>query len=275
MAKINVTQQMINEYRKLTGNYVLSDFAISEKIEQDIRSGKLPKEFAGLATDAQNVGRKAASSNLFGYGFNTDIDDPFSIEKTPVYPEIQPTESQSEAIGFLKDLTNEAETTFKNREDEAGALSATINAGHEVINWWRKNFENRQNDFAKSTVKKELKDLKDDLQLLEQASKGQVGYTDFLGNTRIKSFEEVFKQRRGVKFDKKAVADCTKKAEQFAAIKTSVEMINNTKETLGYTTKGDVHSQMYPQEASSAIIKAFQLSGISSLEEMNKIFWNN
>ena len=47
MAKINVTQQMINEYRKLTGNYVLSDFAISEKIEQDIRSGKLPKEFAG------------------------------------------------------------------------------------------------------------------------------------------------------------------------------------------------------------------------------------
>ena len=92
---------MINEYRKLTGNYVLSDFAISEKIEQDIRSGKLPKEFAGLATDAQNVGRKAASSNLFGYGFNTDIDDPFSIEKTPVYPEIQPTESQSEAIGFL------------------------------------------------------------------------------------------------------------------------------------------------------------------------------
>ena len=35
MAEIKVTQQMINEYRAVTGNYVLTDSVIAEKIKNE------------------------------------------------------------------------------------------------------------------------------------------------------------------------------------------------------------------------------------------------
>lgn len=281
MTGFNVQQRAtIDNYRsrhKL--GFVLSDEAIVELIKKDMeQTGVVYAGFESLAKSVAKSHIKQPTSNaninvktnnrasIFGSQNTDNYAEPLTI----AYPEIQPTESQREAINFLKDITSDAEITFKNREDEAGLLSATVNAGHEVINWWRKTFENRQNDYAKSTVKKELQRAKEDLQLLERASKGQADYTDFLGNTHIRNFEDVFKQRRGVKFDEKAIADCTEKAEQFAAIKTTVEMINQTKQILGYTTKGDIHSQINPQEASSTIIKAFQLSGINSIEEMNK-----
>lgn len=72
MASIHITQQMVNEYRVLTKNYVLSDAVISEMIIRDLESGKLSKEFATLALDAQKADFNTVSSNLFGYGFNTD-----------------------------------------------------------------------------------------------------------------------------------------------------------------------------------------------------------
>lgn len=113
----------------------------------------------------------------------------FSEKNDVIYPKIKPTESQSEAISFLKDLTGDAETTFKNREEEAGALSYVVNTWQEAFN----------KEYAKSTVKKELDMAKEDLKLLEQAGQGQLVYTDILGNTNVRSFEDVFKQRRGVK----------------------------------------------------------------------------
>ena len=278
MAEFNVQQKAtIDNYRSAKNlGFVLSDEAVAELIKKEMeQTGVVYAGFESLAKSVakshikqpkQNTNTNAniktySAVSIFGTRNVSSEINPYSVERTTItYPEIQPTESQSEAINFLKDLTNEAETTFKNREDEAGALSTVVNIWHESL----------KDQYAKSNVKKELQSAKDDLQMLERASKGQVGYTDFFGNTHIRSFEDVFKQRRGVKFDEQAVTDCTEKAEQFAAIKTSVEMINQTKQTLRYTTKGDVHSQMNPQEASSAIIKAFQLSGVNSLDEINK-----
>ena len=276
MTKFNVQQKAtIDNYRSTHKlGFVVTDEYIAELIKKDMeQTGVVYAGFESLAksvakshikqpTQNTNTNVKTnATASIFGTQIvDNEFDLGFSGKTTNTYPEIQPTESQSEAINFLKDITSDAETTFKNREDEAGALSVVVNTWQEVFN----------KQYAKSTVKKELQTAKEDLRYLEQASKGQIGYTDFLGNNHIRSFEDVFKQRRGVKFNEQAVADCTQKAEQFAAIKTSVEMINQTKQILGYTTKGDVHSQMNPQEASSAIVKAFKLSGINSLDEINK-----
>lgn len=276
MSKFSVQQKAtIDSYRTAKNlGFVVTDEYIAELIKKEMeKSGTVYPGFEGLAKSVAKIKVKqplqneitSVNTTTTNSIFGTQVVDNglslgFSEKNDVIYPKIKPTESQSEAISFLKDLTGDAETTFKNREEEAGALSYVVNTWQEAFN----------KEYAKSTVKKELDMAKEDLKLLEQASQGQLVYTDILGNTNVRSFEDVFKQRRGVKFDEKAVADCTEKAEQFAAIKTSVEMINKTKETLGYTTKGDVHSQMTPQESSAAIVKAFQLSGVNSLDEMNK-----
>ena len=81
MAEIKITQQMIDYYRSKTGNAVLLDSAIIDLIEKDIETGKLPKQFATLASDAQKTGYNAASSNLFGYGFDTDSNIGLTFER--------------------------------------------------------------------------------------------------------------------------------------------------------------------------------------------------
>ena len=195
MAEFNVQQKAtIDNYRSTHKlGFVVTDEYIAELIKKEMeQTGVVYAGFESLAksvaksqikqpTQNTNANVKInATASIFGTQIvDNEFDLGFSGKTTNTYPEIQPTESQSEAINFLKDITSDAETTFKNREDEAGGLSATVNAGYEVSNWWRKTFENRQNDYAKSTVKKELQAAKEDLQLLEQASKGQVGYTDF------------------------------------------------------------------------------------------------
>ena len=173
---------------------------------------------------------------------------------------VTPLASHQEALGFLQQITNEADTAFQAREKESGVMSSVVNTWQEMFN----------EQYARSTVQRELTTAKEDLRLLEKASKGELQETDFLGNTRNKSFEEVFKERRGVEFNSEAIEDCTEKAQEYAVAKTSVEMANKIKQVLKYTTKGDVTSQMRPQDSAKAIIKAFQFSGVGSLEEMNK-----
>jgi len=96
MAGVNVTTQMIKEYRALMGNFILSDSAILEMIKKDIETGKLPKEFATLATDAQKVGYNANTSNLFGFGFNTNTAMGLSFERTT--PKTNQNEQQAKKI---------------------------------------------------------------------------------------------------------------------------------------------------------------------------------
>lgn len=82
MAEIKITQQMIDYYRSKPGNAVLLDSTIIDLIKKDIETGKLPKQFATLASDAQKTGYNATSSNLFGYGFGADSNMGLSFERT-------------------------------------------------------------------------------------------------------------------------------------------------------------------------------------------------
>ena len=106
MAEIKITQQMIDYYRSKPGNAVLLDSAIIDLINKDIETGKLPKEFATLASDAQKTGYNVTSSNLFGYGFDTNTDIGLTFERTTVpdnKPEIKA--DQPLTLGdFVEDL---------------------------------------------------------------------------------------------------------------------------------------------------------------------------
>lgn len=87
MADIKITQQMIDFYRNKPGNSVLLDSAIIDLINKDIETGKLPKEFALLATDVQKAGYSIANSNLFGYGFDINANSGLQFERTTTQEE--------------------------------------------------------------------------------------------------------------------------------------------------------------------------------------------
>ena len=167
MAEFNVQQKAtIDNYRtaKKLG-FVLSDEAVAELIRKEIEeSGTIYPGFESLARTVVKSQVKSPSqtaqtpvkpnTSIFGSEIIFDDTDPFSIERTTkTNTEIQLTPSQNNAINFLKDLTGEAETTFKNREDESGVLSGVVNTWQEVFN----------KQYAKSTVKKEIQSAKEDL----------------------------------------------------------------------------------------------------------------
>ena len=277
MAEFSVQQKATIENYRSTHNlgFVVTDEYIAELIKKDMEQpGVVYAGFESLAksvaksqvkqpSQGENTKSKGASS-IFGTQIIENDYNPYGIEKKEdSFSEIQLTQSQQEAITFLNNLTKEAKAIFENREKEAGFISELLNQEHERINTQLEHYANEKNYYAKSALKSELSATEKDIQLLEQASRGEVGYVDFWGNPRVKSFEEVFKEVRGVKFDEKAIAKCTEKAQQLATIKTTVERINQIKQTLGYTTKGDRHSQINPEGASSAIINAFNMCGLS------------
>lgn len=96
MADVRITRELINYYRSKPENLLLHESAIIEKIEKDIETGKLPKEFATLATDAQKVGYNANSSNVFGFGFNADTSTGLYFERTT--PQVKQNEQQAKKI---------------------------------------------------------------------------------------------------------------------------------------------------------------------------------
>lgn len=111
MAEIKVTQQMINEYRAVTGNYVLTDSAIAEKIKNE----PLPEGFNLLAFEAQKAGYHADSSNLFGYGFDTNTDIGLTFERTTVPDNKAETKAEQPlTLGdFVEDLDKKSVSEAK------------------------------------------------------------------------------------------------------------------------------------------------------------------
>ena len=79
MTNIGKTEQrIIEEYRSQNGlGYVLTDEAVLELIRRDIKTGKLPSGFEGLALDAQ---RSSGGEGIFGAGYTAgEIGDSISI----------------------------------------------------------------------------------------------------------------------------------------------------------------------------------------------------
>ncbi len=257
-------ERMISEYRREHKlGYAVPDEAVLEMIEKEIAPGKIPAGFESLAREADQTRGSGNSQGIFGMGFACEPEDNITLSSVGNEEAIRrvPTAEEYVALSFLGEITEEADRTVRARETEAGGVSYMVNLWQEMLN----------QQYAKSTVKEEVEDSQKDLEILQKASLGQLSRFNFITmqNEEI-SFEDAFKKQRGVEFDKEAILDCQNKADAYTEVKTTVEMINIIKSQLGMTTSGTVHNQMNPEEASAAIIKAFQLAGIKNLADMNK-----
>lgn len=263
MSEYSIQQQkIIDQYRQNNNlGYVISDDAVVSIMQKEMLStGKIYPGFENLVDSNYS---KPLSSNeqlsLFGLNAgNQNLYPGISIEHTG--STIQATEAQLYAINFLKEITTQADTNVKEREKEAGPISAIVNFFQEKFN----------EEYSKSHVKGEITKTKADLILLEAAANGESLDYGFWVDPTKQSFEKTFKDRRGVDFSEENINNCIQKAHEFAQIKTIYDMINTVKESLSATTIGDVKSQMNPQKSTAAIIKAFQMSGINSVSEINK-----
>lgn len=251
----------INEYRvKNNLGFVLSDEAVASIMQKEMKkTGKIYPGFESLSASNKKM---LENSPVFSIGLNLDKQKGISIEKTPKSSEkIEPTEVQTSAIDFLKTVTGQANDTVTERDKEAGVLSSTVNLWQETFN----------KDLAKSTVKNEIKSTQEDIKLLERASRGEAVYDNlFTGETVSTSFEEMFKKRRGVEFNEQAINDCKEKSQQFARVKTVVNMISDIKDEFKAIADNPM-SQFNPEQSSAAIVKAFKMSGVTKLEDMNAI----
>lgn len=251
----------INEYRvKNNLGFVLSDEAVASIMQKEMKkTGKIYPGFESLSASNKKM---LENSPVFSIGLNLDKQKGISIEKTPKSSEkILPTEVQTSAIDFLKTVTGQANDTVTERDKEAGVLSSTVNLWQETFN----------KDLAKSTVKNEIKSTQEDIKLLERASRGEAVYDNlFTGETVSTSFEEMFKKRRGVEFNEQAINDCKEKSQQFARVKTVVNMISDIKDEFKAIADNPM-SQFNPEQSSAAIVKAFKMSGVTKLEDMNAV----
>ena len=251
----------INEYRvKNNLGFVLSDEAVASIMQKEMKkTGKIYPGFESLSASNKKM---LENSPVFSIGLNLDKQKGISIEKTPKSSEkTEPTEVQTSAIDFLKTVTGQANDTVTERDKEAGVLSSTVNLWQETFN----------KDLAKSTVKNEIKSTQEDIKLLERASRGEAVYDNlFTGETVSTSFEEMFKKRRGVEFNEQAINDCKEKSQQFARVKTVVNMISDIKDEFKAIADNPM-SQFNPEQSSAAIVKAFKMSGVTKLEDMNAV----
>lgn len=273
MSEYSVQQQkIISQYRQSNNlGFVISDDEVVSIMQKEMqKTGKVYPGFEHLVVSKKNnkeaikpnqITPIAPNSNLFEGGKVKDLSIGVTLEHSSNnYATFIPTHSQADAINFLKDITTEADSIVKERDKESGALSSVVNTWQEIFN----------EEYARSTVKNEISKTKQDLILLEKASKGEPIAYDFLGKPIIKTFEEIFRNTRGVEFNEKNIHDCQEKAQDFAKVKIAVDMINKTKAKLSFATKGDIISQLAPEEASKAIIDAFKLAGVNSKKEINK-----
>lgn len=266
MSEFTIQQQKsIDEYRTINMlGYALSDDEVVSIMQKEMT--KTNRVYPGFESLSSAKGFSSDSkNNVFGKGFNnTDSDIGISLEKmsTERGTPTSPTDAQSNAINFLKTITGEAKNIVDEREKESGVLSSAVNS-------WKELFDK---ELAKSTITKEIKSAQIDIELLENAANGKVTNTSyFTKETQSINFEKMFKKRRGVDFSEDAIAECQDKSENFARIKTATEMINTLKSELLYVTRGDSASQMGVEDSSAAVVKAFNLSGITKAKDMNTI----
>ena len=275
MTEYSVQQQkIISQYRQSKNlGYVISDDEVVSIMQKEMqRTGKVYPGFEHLAQTTSASKKEAvttytpspiapAAQNVFGSGFYQEKNKGLELEHTNKgYATMQPTLIQLFSMNFLKNILVEGNAIVSERDKEAGVMSG-------LVNLWQEKFNE---EYSKSHVRKSLFKTQQDLQQMEKAAKGEPISTNFLGEPIYQTFEENFKSRRGVEFNAENIADCAEKSQTYAQIKTTVEMVNKTKESLEVATKGDVASQMSPEESSKAIIQAFKLAGVTSVNEINK-----
>ena len=173
------------------------------------------------------------------------VNDMFKFIQCFLYPV---TPEQNEAVRFLFQISSDANSTMSDREKDAGGISNVANFWRECIN----------SEYSKSSVKQEIKDAGQDATYLLMAAGGTFGAPSI-------KFNEYFKLRRGVRFNKENITDCSEKAQTYSVVKNAVEMTRQIKQVLSSTTSGNLHNRMNPQEASGAILKAFNMAFLAFL----------
>lgn len=137
MVQFSIQQKLtIDNYRQHNNlGFVLSDEAVVELIKKEMEAkGTVYTGFETLATSAIKTKSTQNNSNIFGIEYVKDKNAGFTIERNTVTnTPVQPTPSQAKAIEFLSSICSEAETVFKEREEEAGAISAIVNTWKETM----------------------------------------------------------------------------------------------------------------------------------------------
>ena len=162
-----------------------------------------------------------------------------------------------EAIEFLDKLVGKANKTVQNRDLEQGAISYAVNFFYELF----------KSELAESNVKETIKEEGDKLFILENAKEGRVRDKK---TKKLMSFEEVFKDQRGVEFNKDNIAKCSELADKCTKMKTLIDMNSHIKGKLNKAILGDVNTRM-KQGAGNALFEAFKCIDLSDIKEINKL----
>lgn len=260
----------ISEYRAQNnlGSVISDEIVVSIMQKEMLKTGNVFPGFEFLAESSSSKQPAAPKSNVFGTGFNSDDTIGLRLEKevfpeTPIaLPGKQIGPAEKEGIDLLKTITGEAGSIVKNHEQESGFLTSVVNGYQEVFN----------EELSNSAVKKEIQRAKSDIETLQAAAEGKaVRHNYFTGESSVMSFEEVFKKQRGVEYNVANVINCKQEMEKFARVKTASEMINMTKQELSFLTRGDALSSSGVLDSSNAILKAFNLSGVTNKNDMNAV----
>lgn len=289
VADIKITQSMIDAYRAMPGNSLLTDSAIVALIEQGIEDNA--DWVRSLANSTKFLNNNTSSTNLFGFGFTDNTDYGWGFEKTTQQPtqvcstnsqnsitpnevvsSINPTPYETQqtvitnplytyAISFLKSISEPASSMVEERDMEGGFNS-------DLVNWFIERGKNEE--FGRTNVKSEISKLQSDIKFLELAAKSEAKQFSVLRGYYNVTFEEAFNQTRGVEFDQNAITLCDITANNYSQVKTCYEMINYAKSKLEYVTRGDITSNLELDKAGKAIIETFKLCGAQSIEDINK-----
>ena len=266
MAEISNLQKKINRY-------LASHTEMKGKSEAVILSA-MQKE--GIVTKAEIETAKKTST--FGFGFSEvgnmglmvetndankqygTVAGPYCMSNAYLMNDV-PEEEQEATLEFLQRMTKGANEIIEQREEQAGVVSWCVDK-------WLKL---RRSENAKTNVKAKVKNTETDISLLQKASKGELTEIDYrTGKIKTKTFAQTFKERRGVEYNQRNIEDCIQKAQEYELVKTATEMINHAKSILAKTTKGDVHSQINPEESTGAIIQALSLCNVVGTGNVNR-----
>lgn len=225
---------------------------------------ELSKTLSGK--ESQNIGfdnfvelnpNTSFSGNIFGSGFDKPKDDlglslGFTSNKTAVY-----TAVQEEAVRFLSELTQTAQDTVNEHDKQSGFLTS-------VVDTWNKVFDQENTN---SSVKSNIQDTQRDIYMLESTAKGEVqrGFTQ-----EVQTFEETFRQQRGVDFNEENIIKCSEKAKDMAEVQSQKLVVDKLKGLLSSSTVNDASNAGF-KDANDAIMQTFLYLGVKKQADINNI----
>lgn len=236
---------------------------LSKMSEEQLKT-ELSKSLSGK--ESVNVGfdnfvelnpKASFNGNVFGTGFakqddNMGLNLGFQNNKPGVY-----TPVQQMAMSFLKELTKSTRDTVNEHENGSGFLTG-------VVNNWNKVFDKEN---TSSFINNTIKDTEQDIYRLESTARGEIhiGFTE-----EVQTFEETFKQQRGIDFNEENIVKCSEKAKEMAEVQSQKLVIDKLKGLLNSSTTNDASNAGF-KDANDAIMQTFLYLGVKKQADINYI----